>query len=83
MVTCDAWRRLFQLQEPVYQELCWEFYSTITFHGGDNYFDTSVLTFMLGGNFRECSMMHHLNIPRMNDEPDFPYVRGWNERWNV
>lgn len=54
-ITCDAWKRIFQLQQPVYQELCWEFYSTVTFRGGDNYFDTNVLTFMLRVEFRECS----------------------------
>ena len=56
-ITCDAWRRLFRLQEPVYQELCWEFYSTIKFRGSEDYFDTNALTFMLGGEFRECSVV--------------------------
>ncbi|XP_052619683.1 uncharacterized protein LOC128126028 [Lactuca sativa] len=55
-ITCDVWRRLFQMQELVYQELCLEFFSTVTFRGGDNYYDTNVLTFCLGGEFRECSM---------------------------
>ena len=27
-------------------------------------------------------MMHHMNIPRMNDVPDYPYIRSWEERWN-
>ena len=39
IMTCDGWNRLFRIQESVYQELCWEFFSAINFHGGNNYYD--------------------------------------------
>lgn len=55
-ITCDAWRRLFQLQDPVYHGMCLELYVTITFQGGEDYYDTNVLTFCLGSEYRECSM---------------------------
>ena len=30
-IVYDGWSRLFKIQEPIYQELCWEFFSTISF----------------------------------------------------
>lgn len=33
-ITCTGWRRLFQLQEPAYKELCLELYATIQFREG-------------------------------------------------
>lgn len=35
------------------------------------------------GHRNFAHMMNHLNIPRMDDEPDYPYVGSWNERWNA
>ena len=28
-------------------------------------------------------MMSHLNIPRMENEPEYPYVRSWSDRWSM
>lgn len=55
-ITCSVWRKLFQLQEPIYRELCLEFYATVTFRGGDDYYSTNALTFHHGGEYRECSI---------------------------
>lgn len=55
-VTCNAWRRLFQIQEPVYNDLCLEFYATVRFRGSDDCFDTHSFTLCLGGQYRECSV---------------------------
>lgn len=49
-VTCNAWRRLFQIKESVYKKLCLEFYATVQLRGGDDPFDTHSLTFCLGAN---------------------------------
>lgn len=55
-ITCDGWKRLFRIQEPVYRELCLEFFSTVIFCAGDGYYNPKALTFFLGGEYRECSM---------------------------
>lgn len=55
-IVCDGWSRLFKLQEPVYQELCWEFFATISFRGGDDYYSLNIISFCLGGEFRQCSI---------------------------
>lgn len=55
-ITFDGGRRLFRIQEPIYRELCLEFFSTVTFRGGDDYYESNALTFCLGGEYRECSM---------------------------
>lgn len=34
-ITCDGWRRQFQIQELVYRELCLELFSTVSFLGGE------------------------------------------------
>lgn len=54
--TSSAWRRLFQLHEPVYSELCMEFYATMRFWGWDDYFDMHALICCPGGVHRECSI---------------------------
>ena len=33
-MVCDGWSRVFRIQEPVYLELCLEFFSTVSFTGG-------------------------------------------------
>lgn len=47
---------MFKLQEPVYQELCWEFFATISFRGGDDYYNPNIISFCLGGEFLQCSI---------------------------
>lgn len=56
-ITCDEWNRLFRIQEPVYQELCEDFFSTINFYGGDDHYNLGVLMFFLGREYRQCSMV--------------------------
>lgn len=48
-ITCIGQKRLFQLQKPVYKELCLEFNATIRFKGRSDAFDIENLTFCLGG----------------------------------
>ena len=56
-IICDGWSRLFKIQEPVYQELLWEFFATISFRGGSHYYNPSILTFCLGGELCQCSII--------------------------
>lgn len=56
-ITYSTWRRLFQLQEPVYRELCLEIYVIVTLWGGNDYYNKNTLTFYLGGEYRECSIV--------------------------
>lgn len=56
-ISCDGWSRVFRMQEPVYQELCWEFFSIITFWGGNDYYNPGNITFCLGKQVRHCSMV--------------------------
>lgn len=55
-ITCDGRRRLFRMQEPVYQELCWEFFSTISFSEDNEFYNPNVLSFFLSGEVRHCSI---------------------------
>ena len=48
-ITCDGWLQLFKIQEPVYAELCWEFFATISFRGGSDYYNPNIISFSLGG----------------------------------
>lgn len=56
-LTCDGWNRLFRIQEPVYQELCWEYFSTVSFRGGNDYYNPGNIKFCLGGEYCQCSMV--------------------------
>ena len=56
-ITCDGWLQLFKIQEPVYAELCWEFFATISFRGGSEYYNPNTISFSLGGEMRQCSMV--------------------------
>lgn len=56
--TCHGWRNLFELQEPVYQELSVEFFATVSFEERTVDFDYGrELVFRLGGVYRECSLL--------------------------
>ena len=35
------------------------------------------------GHRNLAHMMSHLNIPRMENEPEYPYVRSWSDRWSM
>ena len=35
------------------------------------------------GHRNLAQMMSHLNIPRIENEPEYPYVRSWSERWSM
>ena len=54
---CDGWSRVFRIQEPVYLELCLEFFSTVSFTGGVDVFHPTSFSFCLGGEFRHCSVV--------------------------
>lgn len=56
-ITCNGWGRLFWIQESVYREFCLEFFTTISFTRGDDYYNPDALTFSLGGEYRQCSMV--------------------------
>lgn len=56
-ITCTGWRRLFQLKEQVYKELCLEFYDIVWFRGGDDVFNMKSLTICLGGEWKEHSVV--------------------------
>lgn len=56
--TCNGWRNLFSIQEPVYRELSVEFFTTMSFEErAVNFNYNRALVFWLGGVYRECS--HH------------------------
>lgn len=40
----------------MYWELCLEFFSTVSFQGGDDFYIQNDLTFYLVGEYRECSI---------------------------
>ena len=44
-IICDGWLQLFKIQEPVFAELCWEFFATISFRGGSEYCNTTIISF--------------------------------------
>ena len=52
----DGWMRLFKIQEPIFTELCWEFFATISFPGGSEYYNPNAITFCLAGELRQCSI---------------------------
>lgn len=56
-IISDGWNRLFRVQEPLYKVLCWEFFSTVNFRGGDDYYNLGFFTFCLCGEFCQCSMV--------------------------
>ena len=41
-MVCDGWSRVFRIQEPVYRELCLEFFSTVSFRGGDDCYHPTI-----------------------------------------
>ena len=54
---CDGWSRVFRMQEPVYLELCLEFFSTVSFTGGVDLYHPASFTFCLGGEYHQCSVV--------------------------
>lgn len=58
LFTCQGWRRIFRIRLVIYQELCWEFFSTAQFDTESRiYVDRSVLTFHLGRVSHSCSIV--------------------------
>lgn len=55
-IICDGWLQLFKILEPVFAELCWEFFATISFWGGSEYYNPNAISFSLGGELRQCNM---------------------------
>lgn len=55
-IICKGWNWLFRIQELVYQELCWEFFSTVVFLRGDDIYNPKALTFCIVGEVRQCSI---------------------------
>lgn len=55
--TCNSWKNLFEISELVFQELCVEFFASVSFEDAtiDPYFSRA-LVFHLGGKYRECSL---------------------------
>lgn len=56
--TCNRWKILFSIKEPIFKELCVEFFSTISFEAKtiDPHFFTT-LFFRVSGQYRECSLV--------------------------
>lgn len=53
--TCNRWRNLFAITEPVYQELCVEFFASVSFEAATfDPFYPRALVFRLGCQFRDC-----------------------------
>lgn len=55
--TCNGWRNLFSIQEPVFQELLVEFFTTVSFEERTVDFNYNrALVFWLGRVYHECSL---------------------------
>lgn len=55
--TCNEWKILFSIKEPIFKELCMEFFLTTSFE--ENTIDPHFampLVFRLGGQYRACSL---------------------------
>lgn len=57
-LTCNGWKNLFSIKEPIFKELCDEFFSTISIEAKivDPHF-TMTSAFHFGGQYRECSFV--------------------------
>lgn len=76
--TPEAWLRLFEIREPVYKELCYEFFSTFDFEPAEDY-DKEMITFRLGGiaqSMTLCSFATTLGLytPDEVSSEDFTYA---------
>lgn len=56
--TCNGWEKLFSISEPVFMELCIEFFATVSFQENteDPYY-TWALVFCLGGEYQKWSFV--------------------------
>ncbi|GKB09151.1 hypothetical protein Tco_0837463 [Tanacetum coccineum] len=56
-IKSPEWGNLFSIVEPIYRELCLEFFATYQFNEKSrDYTDDKALTFRLGGLYRHCSV---------------------------
>ena len=56
--TCNGWKNVFAISKPIFQELCVEFFASVSFEDAtmDPYFAQALVFFCLMGEYQECKL---------------------------
>ncbi|PWA80942.1 protein ROOT HAIR DEFECTIVE 3 [Artemisia annua] len=77
-IKSPEWGNLFSIVEPIYRELCLEFFATYQFNEKSrDYTNDKALTFRLGGSDHSCSVKE-FGCGEVAPAKNFNYARFWS-----